>query len=308
MPEQNLIPRFFLYGEARSEVELDFLHIEKIRLRSGAHNWIIGPHAHPDHAQILLITQGGGSFRVESELWRPEPPSLILVPVGAVHAMEFRPDTDGFVITVARSYLEAAIPGDKELAAATSRAGHYFEEWEVFETYGIPDAFQELEQEFVWSAPGRRTAIRVHLLRILIALTRLQYAARLSGQQTDSRDAELVSLYRELVEHHFRQDLPLASFASKLNVTQSRLNAACRLVTGRTALKLIHDRLMIEAKRNLIYTNKSVAEVAYAVGFQDPTYFSRFFSQRAGIPPGAFRQAMSQSGHGGYEVPDRSAV
>jgi AraC-like DNA-binding protein len=94
-----------------------------------------------------------------------------------------------------------------------------------------------------------------------------------------------------LIEQHFRRGLPLAFYAGKLGVTYSRLNAACRSVMGESALKLLHNRQMIEAQRNLLYTSMSVAEVAYAVGFDDPAYFSRFFSTRAGMPPRQYRDA-----------------
>ena len=75
-------------------------------------------------------------------------------------------------------------------------------------------------------------------------------------------------------------------------MTPARLNAACRARLGTTASGLLHDRIVTEAKRCLIYTAMPVAEVGYALGFDDPAYFSRFFSKRTGLPPGRLREKL----------------
>ncbi|MNC62696.1 Bifunctional transcriptional activator/DNA repair enzyme AdaA [compost metagenome] len=69
------------------------------------------------------------------------------------------------------------------------------------------------------------------------------------------------------------------------------LNNLCRELAGQTALQIIHQRLLLEAKRNLIYTNMSISQLSDGLGFSDPTYFSRFFRRLCGQTPNAFRQA-----------------
>jgi AraC family transcriptional activator of pobA len=75
-----------------------------------------------------------------------------------------------------------------------------------------------------------------------------------------------------------------------LNVTPARLRAACLEVTSKTPTRVLEERLLLEAKRNLTYTNMTVAQVGYYLGFGDPAYFSRFFSKLAGESPAAFRK------------------
>lgn len=60
---------------------------------------------------------------------------------------------------------------------------------------------------------------------------------------------------------------------------------------GRSALEVVHDRLLLEAKRDLIYTSMTVKEVSNALCFSDPAYFTRFFARNAGLSPTAFRDA-----------------
>jgi AraC family transcriptional activator of pobA len=66
-------------------------------------------------------------------------------------------------------------------------------------------------------------------------------------------------------------------------------------VTGKPPTRLVHDRLLLEAKRSLTYTNMTIAETAYDLGFTDPAYFSRFFSERVGESPAAFRRRTTNA-------------
>jgi len=289
MPNTKPIPRYFLYGEAASEVELFFLHVEAIPTRSGPHDWTIRAHAHPDHHQVLILSKGGGTIRVDESAWTFEAPALVVVPALAVHAIEFRPGSDGFVITVSSDFLQGAIEGDEDLAAAFSGRGRCVYNG-VADAPALLETFQAIAHEFVWSAPGRRIAIKAHFQRILVALARLQSDVGHDDGSWHRRDTDIVVRYRELIERDFRQQPGLAAFARTLGVTTARLNLACRAVIGKTALTLMHDRIVIEAKRNLLYTGMTVSEIAWSVGFADPAYFNRFFSRRTGVAPGAFRE------------------
>lgn len=291
MTRQNVIPSFFLYDEALADVDLDFLHVEAIRIRSSVHDWTIRPHAHPEHVQFLFMTEGGGRIRVEDDEWQLDPPTVVVIPPTAVHEIRFEPGSDGFALTIAASYVTAMAQTDPAFADVPAAAGLYPAQGPDGDGYGLLDAFQWLEREFIGAAPGRRAAIGAHFLRVLVALARLKDGGAPAGGPLMRRDADIVVRYRRLIEEHFRQAQPLTFYADGLNITYARLNAACRAVAGKSALKLMHDRLMIEAKRNLLYTSMSVGEVGHAVGFQDPAYFSRFFTRHAGRSPAAFRAA-----------------
>ena len=79
-------------------------------------------------------------------------------------------------------------------------------------------------------------------------------------------------------------------------MTADHLSRSCRAVAGQSALDLLHERMLLEARRLLAYTDASVAEVAGDLGFDDPSYFSRFFARRAGRSPQDWRAAL-QTGH-----------
>ena len=89
------IPHYYLYGDNGADVELDLLHVEPIRNRSGPHDWRIRPHSHPDHVQVLLVAKGGGAIRMEDRLLSIVPPAIVVIPAGIVHQIEFQRGTDG---------------------------------------------------------------------------------------------------------------------------------------------------------------------------------------------------------------------
>lgn len=121
-----------------------------------------------------------------------------------------------------------------------------------------------------------------------------------AGRPRDDRGQALALRCRDLVERHFRSERRLAFHADALAATPARLNAVCKARFGATASGLLHDRIITEAKRRLIYTGMSAAEIGYALGFEDPAYFSRFFSKRAGVSP---RPPARDAGGGGAGGP-----
>lgn len=288
------IPRYFLYGDTQSEVETDFLHIEPIRDRSGPHDWRIQPHTHPGHTQILCLSQGGGEVDFEGE---PQPlpvPCLIVIPAGVVHRIDFTPGTDGHVITAALPFLRQTAAVEPGLAEAAQVAAVYGLTEAELDAEDVASSFRLMLREFLWQAPARRAAIVSLFLRVLVTVARARAAAPGAPAARPDRDHDLVLRYRALLEAHFRHHRALGFYAGELAVTPARLTAACKARAGGTALDLLHERMLVEAKRYLLYTDMSVAQAAHLSGFDDPAYFSRFFTQRAGQPPGAFRRAARE--------------
>lgn len=286
------IPHYYLYGDQGADVELDFLNIEVIRDRSGPHDWRIRPHAHPGHIQILLVRDGGGTIRMEEKTLPIPAPGVLVIPAGIVHQIDFDPGTDGFVVTAALGCLNAASAGDQRLAAAARRPAVYPLEGTGVNIPAVADSFHWLHREYIWSAPGRRTAIMAQFMRILVVVLRLDIAHDDAAIVAPDRDYDLLVRYRSLLETHFRGERSLAFYAGDLAVTAARLNAACKARAGKTASDLLYERIVIEAKRYLVYTESSVAQVAHLTGFEDPAYFNRFFTRHVGVSPGAFRKQM----------------
>jgi len=75
-------------------------------------------------------------------------------------------------------------------------------------------------------------------------------------------------------------------------VQSLQLNQLCRALSGQTALQVVHQRLLLEARRSLVYTRMSIGQLSDSLGFSDPTYFARWFKRLSGQTPNAYRRAV----------------
>jgi transcriptional regulator, AraC family len=91
------------------------------------------------------------------------------------------------------------------------------------------------------------------------------------------------------VENHYREHFPVAHYASEIGMSGVHLNTLCREFHGCSALSVVHQRLLLEAKRSLLYTSMTVSQISDYLGFSDATYFSRFFRRATGASPRGFR-------------------
>jgi AraC family transcriptional activator of pobA len=284
------VPRFFLYGEPPRDADAGFLHVETIADRSRQYDWEIRPHAHRDLHQILVILAGGGEMRAESVATPFRAPALLLVPATVVHAFAFERDTRGYVITIAAQAVQDAARREPAFATLFDAVGCV----EISQAHGdaseIEQSVLRLQREIVWQAPAHRVAAEACLITLLVSVVRALAEHSLSARQERGPRAALVMRFREALEANFRSGWEVARYAKELRVSPSRLRAACLDVTGKPPTHLVHDRILLEAKRSLTYTNMTIAETAYQLGFSDPAYFSRFFSERAGESPAAFRR------------------
>jgi AraC family transcriptional activator of pobA len=110
-----------------------------------------------------------------------------------------------------------------------------------------------------------------------------QTTAILSRQESLLRDFDM------LLQKHYLENKDVAFYAQKLNLTANHLSESIKMVTGKSAKKRIEEALIFEAKSLLRQTNMSIKEITYWLGFEDDSYFVRFFKQAEGITPNAYR-------------------
>jgi len=293
MARAAAVPRFFLYGEPPRVADERFVHIETIADRSTLYDWKIRPHTHRDLHQLLVILDGGGEMRAESNTYAFQAPALLVVPAGVVHAFAFRKDTRGYVVTVAETALADLSRREPSFRALFDAALPVDLTRSALEAHELEEAVVRLQREFTWAAPAHATATEARLVTLLVSAVRATHEITGgSGTGSGSRGprAALVARFRQAVESNLRSGWGVNRYAKALSVTPAQLRAACLEVTGEPPTRIVHDRLVLEAKRTLMYTSMTVTETAYELGFNDPAYFSRFFSERVGCSPATFRR------------------
>lgn len=287
---QAAIPRFFLYGEPPRDADEHFVHVETIADRSRVHDWRIQPHAHRDLHQLLIICSGTGEMEAETQRQAIRAPSLLVVPAGVVHGFSFATDTEGYVVTLADTLLRDLAREERSFRALFATPNCASLEADPVHFQEFIETIPKLRRELIWHAPASAAAATARLTTLLVSAVRALHQPSDVVSAAGNARAALVARLREKIETHLRRGLSLTEYAKMLNVTPARLRAACLEVTGKTPTRVLEERLLLEAKRQLTYTNMTVAQTAYYLGFTDPAYFSRFFSKLAGESPATFRK------------------
>jgi AraC family transcriptional activator of pobA len=292
MTRARAIKRYALYGEAQSRLDPDFFHIEDISARSLIHDWHIRPHTHQGMAQFVFIARGRARVRLDEAERELAAPCAVVIPGGVVHGFEFEPDTVGHVVTVADDLVAAAPDRPGRLAAAAPPLAPL-----TLDFGASPEPFAriravlgELEREFQWPQRGRNAMLE-WLFRSLLLLVLRQVDLQEVRARTRGGRHETYTRFRRLVEERYAEHWDIAAYARALALTPATLHRLCRQFAGKGALELVQERLVVAARRHLIYTDASVETIAYGLGFQDPAYFSRFFKRHTDLAPGRFRQA-----------------
>lgn len=151
--------------------------------------------------------------------------------------------------------------------------------------------FQVFEDEFRTHDTIQGEMLRVLLKRLIILLTRLAKQQYIIDKSITGGDLDLVRRFNVLVEQNFRKYHRVASYAGMLNKSPKTISNFFRLYNAKTPLEVIHDRINLEARRLLLYTEKTIKEIAYELGFEEHTHFSNFFRKHNGISPTDFRVA-----------------
>lgn len=280
--------RLVAFREVRHQQPDDCLHYEPVAVRGREMDWTIPAHRHEGLHQLQLLVRGRLSGEVDGRAIAGKAPLLLLLPPGAVHGFRYTRGAQGHQVTLPSATLDRLL-GDAGLARAALGQPLLLQD-EAAAGIGseATTLFESIAREFRGDAPGRVQSLLALATLLAVLVLRQAGDAMDSAPRAGARDT-LVQRYRALLEQHHAQRWPLGDYARALGVTADHLSRSCRQVTGQSALELLHERLLLEARRLLAYTPMPVAEVAAQLGFEDAAYFSRFFGRASGTSPSAYR-------------------
>lgn len=253
---------------------------------------ILAAHRH-NFYEVFWITGGGGAITIDFRSYAIAPPMLCFLSPGQVHSWTFPPNAtpQGHLVRFASTFFAAegarhiqladlpwfyAVDAPPTLAVEIAQRDHF------------TDLLGHLQHEYGSQLDDRETMLRAYLHILLIEAKRL--AAQAGAAPAATTDYALTKRFLALVEQRYAEQGAVASYAQQLHVTASHLGEVIRRTTGRTAGAVIRERLLLEAKRLLRHSPLAVAEIAFQLGFDDPSYFGRFFRRHAGVTPGEFRR------------------
>jgi AraC family transcriptional activator of pobA len=144
-------------------------------------------------------------------------------------------------------------------------------------------------------APGlaQRELLVAYLKVFLIKATRLRTDQPTAT--TDNRKTHILRDLKDAIENHYRTKHSAGDYSELLHIAPKALARIARTHFNKTLTSLISERIVIEAKRELYLTSKTVKEIAWLLGFEDEYYFSRFFKNNADVSPQLFRETVGSA-------------
>jgi AraC family transcriptional regulator, transcriptional activator of pobA len=283
-------PAIFSFAEYRGEAR-DKLHVSTLEEGSRLRQNRARPHRH-DFYQVFWMTSSAPSFSIDFYNLPVEANSFIFAPPGAVHTFGEKSLAEGYVLSFQEDFLEAeGYPAD------------LFEECPPLDPaqilHVLPVSEQSVEfvqtycvrmyEEFQSKREGYRAATAA-LLRLLFIEIRRCLAAR-SAPSAFRKYSSLTARFLRTLNARPYQVTTASQIAKLLGVSRSWLNQLVRQETAKNLTDHLQGRLILESKRLLAHSDLNVSEIAYELGFEDPSYFTRLFRQVEGLSPREFREA-----------------
>jgi AraC-like DNA-binding protein len=248
-----------------------------------------GPHRH-NYFAIIWVKKGTGTHLIDLEKYELEDNTVYCITPGQVHDLKATSPIDGYVISFMAEFLGAA----EENYDLLFNTGLFYTfsnspVIKVNEEMGIEmqDAVNKMLKEFNNFFLLRAEILRGFLKIFLIYLTR-QYE-RPKETEAHSKSIDLVKQFFALVEKHYTTKKMVTDYAEELAVTPNHLNEVVKKITGSPASHHIQQRIILEAKRQAVYSRVTMKEIAYELGFDDTAHFSKFFKNASGESFSDFR-------------------
>ncbi|NIJ45619.1 AraC-like DNA-binding protein [Wenyingzhuangia heitensis] len=238
------------------------------------------PHRHNKYLELVYFTKGTGYHHMDLNSYEIKPPVVFLVRKEEVHHWEITTEPKGYVIIIKEGFLQKTL--DKHINTQLLKLGENQKIDLLKKDKTIAALFKLLTKE----VKENTTPIEVieGMLKSLFAKI-LTYSQAPKNKEliTEDKVTLFVSMLGETLMNN------VSYYADQLNVSSQNLNQLCKKKQGKTASQIIAFYMVQEIKRLLIYTDKSVGEIAYDLHFKDVSHFVKYFKRHTGMTPLQFK-------------------
>ena len=296
MPSKKKAPEFPIYpltdrfsGRRTQFIVLDS-KAEQPRLPEG----FLEPHR-KDYHLLVYVKTGNNRHWVDMKPYTLKPGALYFTTPDQIHLKEEVEPITGYVLAFTREYLSLQPHSLQQLPVIDNPAGGHELLLDAGEQKITENIFKRLHKEY--SRPGKwqDEMIFAQLQEMLIHLSRI-YNNQFQNVPAD-KSKELLADFECEIEEHFREEHQVSDYANRFNVSLNHFTELIKTQSGKTPIGHIHDRLLLESKRQLFHSRLTIKEIAFQLGFQDASYFNRFFKRLTGLTPVEYRTKTGEMYH-----------
>jgi AraC family transcriptional activator of pobA len=252
------------------------------------------PHRH-DHFALFFVTRGQGRHLIDFQEYELCPDRVFLIAPGQVHAWQSFKGVKGFVLLFTKEFFTITLQY-KELRAYlffNNIYKHAYLDLDNDTAANLKSLLTNIESEHQHTRAYSQNIIRSYINIILFELTRVYEHSIPSSTEQNNLDVRIRE-FETMIEKNFKKYHLVADYADILHITPNYLNTICKRRKGKPAGEVIRDRIMLEARRLLTHSDRTITQIAYDLGFEDNSYFGRFFRKYNGQTPAQFRESQMQ--------------
>lgn len=235
------------------------------------------PHKHNGYFEIVYLSAGNGSHWIDQIHYKVTSPCIFIIRKEQVHHWDLI-NPAGYVLLLKKEFIDQSL--DRELKKLLIQITHHAV-IQLVDTTTIGKIFELLVGECNFTA-------KEGLFKALLAVI---LDTSTTYKQVQSNKQNLYHQYRELLTQQNNLTNQVAFYAQLLHTSPQNLNAVCRKAVNQTASQVLGEFIINEAKRLLYYTDNTVSEIAYSLGFVDNSHFSKYFKRFTGLTPQQFRNS-----------------
>lgn len=240
--------------------------------------------------EIILFEKGNGTILIDFKEYKISDHIIFFITPKSVHSFSIADFSCCWVLTMDIKYLGLFSDNYQTLFCPFTTLPYSNLSANIYEYLNL--ILSNIKQEFENNYIKRKEAINTLTKLLFIQIERLRVIENKASSNTNH-----LTIFYSLLEENFITDKHVSTYASKLNITSKQLNRLCLTYLNKNASKLIEERVNLEAMRLLYHGDLPVKEIAFNLGFEDPSYFNRYFKRINNVTPNEFKTAVSEKYH-----------
>lgn len=243
-------------------------------------------HRH-DFYYVLALEKGSGFHAIDFTDYDVCNHSVFFMRPGHVHSITLNAGSSGFLMQFKKGFYDS---GDMHCEQLLRRAGNKnLCQLNAEKFKRLNNILGELHREYNEQQEHYQQVVKAHLTLFFTELIRFRQG-RQTVQPVKPFVQEQLDIFMTLLETHFSEHKQVSDYAGMMNLSVYQLNAVTKAAMGKTSSEMINDYLILEARRYLLATSAQITRIAYHLGYDDVSYFIRFFKKHTGYSPEAFRK------------------